>query len=70
MLYQLYLKIKIYTFTHIENNTRTYGTEPNKVYFNELKGKYSQGFRYYRKFSVADLLEIAMNEFIRDNGLS
>ena len=51
----------------IENNTRTYETRATRCSFNELKGKYSQGLKYYRKFSVGDLLEIAMNEFIRDN---
>lgn len=51
----------------IELNTRTHETWKTKVSFNLLKGKYSNGFDYYRKFSVADLLEIAMNEFIRDN---
>lgn len=59
-LYQRVLEI-------IENNTRTYETRATKSSFNELKGKYSAGFKYYRKFSVGDLLEIAMNEFIRDN---
>lgn len=51
----------------IEQNTRTYETRATKCSFNELKGKYSQGLKYYRKFSVVDLLEIAMNEFIKDN---
>lgn len=51
----------------IEQNTRTYATRATKCSFNELKGKYSQGLKYYRKFSVGDLLEIAMNEFVKDN---
>lgn len=50
----------------IEKNTRTYITSATKISFNNLKGKYSQGMKYYRKFSVADLLEIAMKDFVQD----
>ena len=53
----------------IETNTYTiksrYGTTLG--YLNELKGKYNDYQKYRRKFSVADLLEIAMTEFINDN---
>lgn len=37
------------------------------AYLNELRGKYYDNDKYRRKFSVADLLEIAMTEFIEDN---
>ena len=49
----------------IEENTSCHEYWKSKTYWNNLPGKYS-GWDYYHKFSVADLLEIAMNEFIKD----
>lgn len=49
----------------IEENTTRRDYIRSRVYWNKLPGKYS-GYDYWHKFSVADLLEIAMNEFIKD----
>lgn len=51
----------------INQNTRCYETYATKKYYNELSGKYRNYENFYRKFSIADLLEIALEEFIKDN---
>lgn len=51
----------------IEQNTFCYETYATKRYFNKLRGKYYDYNKFYRKFSVADLLEIALEEFIKEN---
>lgn len=51
----------------IEQNTSCYETYATKRYFNMLKGKYYDYDKFYRKFSIADLLEIALEEFIKEN---
>lgn len=49
----------------IEENTTQRDYFRSKVYWNHLPGKYGNG-NYWHKFSIADLLEIAMEEFIKD----
>ena len=49
----------------IENNTKTYETYKTKRYFNNLPAKYRDLYRI-SKFSIADLLEKALKEFIED----
>lgn len=49
----------------IENNTKTYETYKTKRYFNNLPDKYRDLYRI-SKFSIADLLEMALKEFIKD----
>ncbi len=49
----------------IENNTETYETYRTKRYFNYLPDKYTDLYRT-SKFSIADVLEIALNECIKD----
>ena len=51
----------------INQNTRCYETYSTKKYYNALNGKYRNYENFYRKFSIADLLEIALEEFIKDN---
>ena len=51
----------------IEQNTSCYETYATKKYYNKLRGKYCDYDKFYRKFSIADLLEIALEEFIKDN---
>lgn len=51
----------------INQNTRCYYTHCTKKYWNDLTGKYRTFDNYFRKFSIADLLEIALEEFINDN---
>ena len=50
----------------IDLNTACYETWKTKRYYNRLSGKYRDLDRFYHKFSLADLLEIAMKEFIED----
>ena len=59
---ELYNKVK----EIIDLNTECYETWKTKRYYNRLSGKYKNFDRFYCKFSLADLLEIAMKEFIRD----
>lgn len=51
----------------INKNTSCYETYATKRYYNELNGKYRNYEKFHRKFSIADLLEIALNEFIKEN---
>lgn len=60
---ELYNKVK----EIIDLNTECYETWKTKRYYNRLSGKYKNYDRFYRKFSLADLLEIAMEEFINDS---
>ena len=59
---ELYNKVK----EIIDLNTYCYKTAKTKHYYNHLNGKYCNFNRFFHKFSLADLLEIAMKEFIRD----
>lgn len=59
---ELYHKVK----ELIDLNTYCYETVKTKHYYNRLNGKYLNFNRFFHKFSLADLLEIAMKEFIRD----
>lgn len=51
----------------INENTDCYETYATRKYYNRLNGKYRDFDKFYRKFSIADLLEIALKEFIKEN---
>lgn len=51
----------------IKQNTLCHETYHTRKYINELTGKYRNFGNYFRKFSIADLLEIALEEFIDEN---
>ena len=50
----------------IEKGTTKYEHLTYTRYYNKLPEKYSGGIKYFHKFSISDLLEIAMLEFIED----
>ena len=59
---ELYNKVK----ELIDLSTYCYETAKTKRYYNRLNGKYCNFGGFFHKFSLADLLEIAMKEFIKD----
>lgn len=50
----------------IEDNTWKYETSFSKRYYNRLTGRFASCPRFYRKLSIADILEVAMEDFIKD----